>query len=114
MDMTTEKTIGFILLGIGLVVIAAAMYMAFNVFTGSSVPPEISKIEELTIATAAADNSSGIKIGPAKLVLNKEFNKIVDMGLWCMFTMFLVVAGSRISSMGIQMLREIKFEVKGE
>jgi hypothetical protein len=111
MESTTEKNIGLFLLCAGMIIIVIAVYQAYTVFNGSSVPPSISKIQEIVIAGSNVQNS-GIVIGPMKFMINKEINTVIDTCLWAMFMMFLVVAGGKIAGIGVQMVRDIKIEVK--
>jgi hypothetical protein len=111
MEFTTEKSIGLALLCIGLIVIAIAIYQGNAVFSGTNVPPSISKMQEIVVASSTMD-TAGVRLGPMKFMINKEINAVIDTCLWAMFMMFLVVAGGKIAGIGAQMLRDIKVEVK--
>jgi hypothetical protein len=111
MELTTEKSIGLTLLIIGLIIIGMAVYQGYSVFSGNAAPPSLSKVQEIVISSANMD-TSGIKMGPMKFIINKEINSVIDTCLWAMFMMVLMVAGGKVAGIGAQMMRDIKVEVK--
>ncbi|MFA5362663.1 MAG: hypothetical protein WC335_05385 [Candidatus Omnitrophota bacterium] len=111
MEFTTEKSIGLTLLCVGLFIIGVAVYQGVAVFSGANIPPSIAKIQELVIASSSMD-TSGVKIGPMKLMVNKEMNAVIDMSLWAVLMLLLVTAGGKIAGVGAQMMRDVRIVVK--
>jgi len=109
MDSQTERIIGYILIGIGLVCILFSFYSMYNVFTNVVNPPEIFKMQSLSLTTTVAGAN-----GPAQIniALDQEARKVVDMFLYYLFMFFVVIVGSRLGSLGIQFIKEIKVQTK--
>lgn len=109
MNSNTEKMFGYALFWIGLICIAFAFYSMYNVFTNLSQPPEIFKMKSLSLSVSAgAVNPSSV----VDIALDSEVRKIVNMFLYYLFMLFIVLVGSKISSLGIQFIKEIKVEMK--
>ncbi len=111
MEFTPAKTIGIILLCIGLIIIAAAVYQSYNIFSGKTAAPPISKITVLEVASSSIDTLE-IRLGPTKVTVSKEINAVIDTCLWTMFTMILVAAGGTVAGIGAQMLRDVRVKSK--
>jgi len=105
MSSDTEKIFGYVLFSLGLICILFALYSMYNVFTNTANPPEIFKMQSLSfsVSSVAANQSTLIKI-----TLDSELRKIVDVFLYYLFMTFIVMVGSKISSLGIQFVKEIK------
>jgi len=109
MSSDMEKIFGYILLCIGLICISFAFYSMYNVFTNLTPPPEIFKMKSLSFSiSAGVANPSTV----TDIALDPEVRKIVNMSLYYLFMLFIVMVGSKISSLGIQLIKEIKVEMK--
>jgi hypothetical protein len=111
--MTTEKIVGYVLLGMGLIFIIFAVYSMYEVFTGTTKPPAIFKMESIAISPPTVP---GVEVPPAKieLVSGSEVSKVVNLTLWYMLMFFIASVGNKIAGLGVKLIREIKVEVKGE
>jgi len=109
MNSNTEKILGYVLFCIGLFCIAFAFYSMYNVFTNLIQPPEIFKMKSLSFSlSAGAANPSTVM----DIALDSEVRKIVNMFIYYLFMLFIVMVGSKISSLGIQFVKEIKVDMK--
>ena len=111
MDVDTEKIFGYVLLGIGLVCILLAFNSMRNVFIGLTLPPEIFQLKSLSFSASQGPDNPPTAINMA---LDPEVRKITNMFLYYLFMFFIVLVGSKVSSLGIQLIKEIKVEVKNQ
>jgi len=110
MDIKTEGIIGYGLLGVGLIFIFLAAYNVYTVFTGVSAPPEVFNLESISLN---ANNNAG-GTNSVELVSGKTASKFMDMSVWYILMFFMVQAGGKIASLGIQMVKEIKVVLKNK
>ena len=105
MSEYTQKIIGYALTCLGVVCMLFSAYSIYEVFTNVTKPPEIFKLESLSvsIASSAANLSTQISIP-----LEPEIRKIFNIFLYYLFMMFILTLGSRISSLGMQFIKEQK------
>ena len=109
MSTLIEKLAGYILLCVGLACILFAFSNMYGVFTGTADPPEIFKMQSLDLKTTPSGVSEPVAV---KVPLGPEIRKIADMFLYYLFMIFVVIVGSKISGLGIQLIKEIKVKEK--
>jgi hypothetical protein len=83
----------------------------YNVFTNLTQPPEIFKMKSLSfsVSAGAVNPSAAVDIA-----LDPEVRKIVNLSLYYLFMLFIVVVGSKIGSLGIQLIKEISVKMKSQ
>ncbi len=118
MDSKLQNLIGWILLLVGLAVIAWVVYSSFNIFTAKASAPEIFKIE-----TEIQNQSAKGKTPTTQAELQKEMEKLISEQLrgllpvdtlpkllnlisWSVFAGILILAGAQTSGLGIKMLKK--------
>jgi hypothetical protein len=111
MSSDTEELFGYILLFIGLICILSASYSMYNVFTSLAQPPGIFKMDSFSIPIPASVYNPSTVV---KIPLDPEIIKIVNIFLHYLFKLFIVIVGSKISGLGIQLIKEIKVEMKSK
>lgn len=109
MSSDAEKIFGYTLFCVGLVCILFALFSIYNVFTDSAKPPTIFKMQKLSFTTSAGRDSPPMEIN---MPLDSDARKIVNVFLYYLFMLFIVTVGSRLSSLGVQFIKEIKVEMK--
>lgn len=114
--MKLEKILGWSLLIIGIVIIFASLYFSFNIFTNKNQAPEIFKTEE-DLSPKETDVSfppvEDLEKKMEKLVeqqiknmIPSEFvEKLLNLMSWSIFASILIFAGSRVSGLGIKLMR---------
>lgn len=108
--MRGEKAAGYTLLSIGLALVAASLYLLLTVFLGYATPPEI--IEETDIA---AEVPVSTPYGEATVKMDLGFvAKALNMGFWYLLCIALTSVGAKVAGLGVNLLRRVKIEVKGE
>jgi len=111
MQIKADKTVGYALLLVGLILIILAVYLMFNVFTRAMAPPAIFNMKSITITLPVGE---GMPPKETELLPGAEVSKVVNMSLWSVLMLFVASAGSKIGGLGVKLIREIKIEVKRE
>ena len=92
--------VGYILLIVGIVVIFFAVFGMIFVFTGSSGPPKVL-------------NFSDVSYNGTMIVSGSNLNEASGLLVWFVLMAFVMWGGGKIASLGVNLLREIKIEIKG-
>jgi amino acid transporter len=101
-----DKVIGYVLLLVGLILIAFAIYSVYDSYTSGSAPISLTIIgENISIQ---GENETMIIEG----ISGEGVNRMAGLGLWWMAMFFVMIGGGKIAGMGVKMIREIKVEVK--
>lgn len=100
MNFKNDKLVGYVLLASGVIVIIFSIIEMIEVFTGSSPPPNLF-------------NFSDISVSGTLLVSAQTLDKASGMAAWSALMVFVMWGGGKIASLGVNLLREIKVEIKG-
>ena len=106
-----EKVVGYVLLAVGLIAIALTIRSMYNVFTGSTSPPTVIRLNDVKIPVPSGEGQPSEEI---LLIAGDQASKIVNMGLWTILMLFVASAGAKIGGLGVKMVREIRVEIKHE
>jgi len=105
LKMKDEKIVGYVLLAIGVGMIFFSIYQMVPVFTGASSPPNLFSFSDIYFpATGQAERTL--------MISGRELNKLAAMAFWYMLMFFIMWSGGKIASLGVNLIREIKVEVK--
>jgi len=74
------------------------------VFTGGSPPPKLFNFSDVSIPGAQGQN--------VILMSGQELSNLADLAFWYILMFFIVWAGGKIASLGVDLLREIRVEIK--
>ena len=102
--MKDEKIVGYVLLAIGVILIFFSIYQMMNVFTGASPPPSLFSFSDIYFPGPEGRNTL--------MISGKELNKLAAMAFWYLLMFFIMWAGGKIASLGVNLIREIRVEVK--
>jgi len=91
MRIKADKTVGYVLLAVGLGLIIFTVCSMFNVFTGSVAPPAIFEMDSITIPLPAGEGMSPTEV---EVVSGAEISQIVNMVLWSILMVFVVSESS--------------------
>lgn len=111
MASKTQKITGYGLLWLGIIIILTAVYNMFKVCRGAGNPPALFELKDVFLSLPAQGGLSNAKI---MLFSGEDAGKMVNMVVFYMFMVFLLSAGSKLSGIGVQLLREIKIAVKNQ
>lgn len=111
----SEKLVGYILLAIGLAIIAGAAFNVYQVFNNLSKPVELFSFPGVALDLSSlvpglpANSNTKAEILPAS-VLNQSANVAAHLFLMG----FVVSIGYKIASLGVSLVRTIEVKVRGK
>ena len=103
-----EKVVGYVLLAVGVVMIFFSVYLMFNVFTGASAPPSLFNFSDVSFPIPQPDGTSET----VHIISGQDMNRMAAMGFWYMLMFFIAYAGGKVASLGVNLIKEIRVEVK--
>ncbi len=122
----TEKTTGYILLVIGIIVMIFATIQIILVFTGKANPIDIFQYEKTSSSTSSADldintllmqmqsgTGQSSNLLPSLPFLDPEvINKSLNLLVYYLIMQFLLGLGFKFASLGVQLIRPINVVLK--
>ncbi len=115
--MNSEKIIGWILLAVGIAIIAWGIFYSFNIFTGKAEPPAIFKVVATNTTTSPKGGGlvdiqgqlGNIVSEQLKGILPLDFlPKLFNLICWSIFMWILVFSSGKIADIGIKLLKKNK------
>lgn len=120
-----DKFVGWFLLTVGIITITGSAFFAVTVLTGRTNPPKVFDIPAPTIPipnpVQNLDLSQNSSLPPevanafkqnapkqqssVKLLPDEAFSKLLNMGISYFLAMFMLSAGAKIASLGIQLVK---------
>lgn len=116
----TERTVGYILLVVGILIMIYSTWQIITIVTGKAQPPHLIdyKTPESSISTdgllGKLQGSSGSAIPMPQLFDPKALNDIINLSIFYLVMQFLLGLGYKFSSLGVSMLRPIVVQVKNK
>ncbi len=111
MSHSQSSVTGFLLLGLGLTVIAFSVWSIYQVFTGTAQPAQIFDLPAIGFnfgdILPAQLGQSGSK--PAEVLSSDTLNKYSNLGAHYFLMSFIVNAGFKLATLGAHLLRVIEF-----
>jgi hypothetical protein len=108
MKFKDEKVVGYILLAVGVVMIFSSVFLMFNVFTGASAPPRLFDFPDISLPIPQPGGAPQT----VRMISGQDMSTIVAMVFWYLLMFFIMLAGGKIASLGVNLIREIRVEVK--
>ena len=99
-----EKTFGYILLTVGVVFLIFSIVEMLMVYSGNSPPPNLISLGDVTMP---ADNGASVT-----LIQGNQLSQLPNLFFWFLLMFFVLFAGGKIASLGVNMIKDIKVEVK--
>lgn len=113
------KTAGYILLGVGIIIMLVAAFQVYTVFTGKSEPTSLFNAKGLsldpqTLLSGMSDipTSALSKSKPLEVFSPKDFNKTLNMTSHFFLMSFILGLGFKLSSLGVMLLRPVEVKMK--
>ena len=100
LNWKNSRIVGYALLAAGVAVIFFAVFEMILVFTGSNSPPKLFNFQD-------------ISINGTLLLSGKNVNEGTGLLVWFVLMAFVMWGGGKVASLGVNLLREIKVELKG-
>lgn len=110
----TEKVTGYLLLGLGLVIILISALNIYLIFTGKTHPVQIFNFSgiSLDLSSTLGLPSTGLKTAPSELVSPALLNDTTNLFAHLFLVGFFVNVGGKIASLGIELLRPVVVKLK--
>ncbi len=99
-----EKSVGYILLGIGVAFLLFSIIEMLMVYSGSAPPPNLITLGDLTMPSIDGTNVT--------LMEGAQLSQLPNLFFWFVLMFFVLFAGGKIASIGVNMVKDIKVEVK--
>ena len=117
----TNKIIGYLFLFLGVIIILWGLWFSYEIFTGKKTSPELFKIDiskkEISLSQSSGLNeqmqnqiNSLLQSQLSNLMSAESINKILNLSSWFIFMTILVLACGKISSIGVQLIKDDKRE----
>ena len=113
--MTMQKTLGFVLLAAGLLIIALALILSWQIFTGVTPAPELFFApQERVVDSSPSVGSLEALQNQLPNLLNQQlqgflpagaFPQMLNLAAWSMFAGLLLFGGSLVAGIGIKLLK---------
>lgn len=116
--MKTKNIIGWVLLSIGLIIIAWTLFFSFRVFMGQANPPQVFKTpndstqqevsgDKKTTITEDLQNQLKKMIDSqlGKILPFEFFAKVMNLLAWSLFAIILFFGGGKLCTVGVAMLK---------
>lgn len=119
----SEKIVGYVLLGIGIVLILLSLFNIYQVFTGGAKPVQVFQFGGISLDIASALTGSlpaeltrGAKLQaqPMEVIPAEMLNGVANLSAHVFFMSFIAGVGQRLATIGAQLLRPIKVALKEE
>lgn len=101
----TEKIIGYALLTLGVILLLFSIVEMVNVYTGNASPPNLLSLSDISIPLGQ-DGSN------VSLIHGAQVSQVANLFFWFILMGFLMFAGGKIASLGVNMLKDIKVEIR--
>lgn len=107
--MNINKILGYVLLGIGLLLIVLPLFQTYNIFTAKSLPPELFSAPKMQ--ASQANNPADIQqqlLEKALLAVMPvgSINKSLNLASWVLLTWALMLGGSKLAGLGIKLAKD--------
>ncbi len=102
----SEKIIGYALLILGLILLLFSIFEMVNVYYGNAPPPQLFNIGDISLSIG--DNGPGVS-----LIQGAQVSQLPNLFFWFILMGFMLLAGGKIASLGVSMIKDIKVEING-
>jgi len=106
-----KKILGLILLSLGVLIVLWSLWSSYNIFSGKQLPPEIFKqTEEEAVAGEGIQDQvkQAIEEQLGKLIPADSITSLLNLISWSVLASILIFGGSKIASLGVQLLNSNK------
>ena len=98
-----EKIIGYALLILGVILLLFSIVEMVTVYYGYAPPPKLFNLQDISLP---GDNGSNIS-----LIQGAQASQLPNLFFWFLLMGFVLLAGGKIASLGISMIKDIKVEI---
>ena len=105
MRFKTEKIVGYALLTLGVILLLFSIFEMVNVYTGNASPPKLFNLSDISLPT----DQAGTNIS---LIQGAQLSQLPNLFFWFILMGFVLLAGGKIASLGVSMIKDIKVEIR--
>jgi len=98
-----EKIIGYALLILGVILLLFSIVEMITVYYGYAPPPKLFNLQDISLP---GDNGSNIS-----LIQGAQASQLPNLFFWFLLMGFVLLAGGKIASLGVSMIKDIKVEI---
>lgn len=99
----SDKIIGYILLSLGVILLFFSVYEMMDVYIGHTAPPQLIQLSDLSLPIQDAN---------VTLIEGAQLSQLPNLLFWFILNGFILLAGGKIAQVGVNMVKEVKVEVK--
>jgi hypothetical protein len=100
-----EKIIGYILLTLGVILLLFSIFEMVSVYYGYAPPPKLFNLQDISLPLG--DTGSQVS-----LIQGAQASQLPNLFFWFILMGFVLLAGGKIASLGVSMIKDIKVEVR--
>jgi hypothetical protein len=100
-----EKTIGYALLILGLVLLMFSIFEMINVYFGNAPPPKLFAFQDVSL-------SLGQTGAGASIIQGAQLSQVANLFFWYLLMGFILFAGGKIASLGVTMVKDIQIQIR--
>jgi hypothetical protein len=98
-----DKIIGYILLSLGIILLIFSVYEMMDVYTGHTPPPQLINLSDIALP---------IQDSNVTVIEGAQLSQLPNLLFWFILNGFILLAGGKIAQVGVNMVKEVKVEVK--
>ena len=101
----SEKIIGYALLTLGAILLLFSIFEMVNVYTGNTPPPNLFNLSDISLPLGQNGTS-------VSLIQGAQLSQLPNLFFWFILMGFVLLAGGKIASLGVSMVKDIKVEIR--
>ena len=108
MKMETTKIIGYVLLIIGILLIAIPLWQTYNIFTGKSMPAQVfMRPQALTVNNnvSVLDIQGQVQNALIKVIPIDFIDNTLNLVSWLILGWILIYGGGKIAEIGVKLIK---------
>jgi hypothetical protein len=98
-----EKIIGYALLILGVILLLFSIVEMITVYYGYAPPPKLFNLQDISLPGDSGSNIS--------LIQGAQASQLPNLFFWFLLMGFVLLAGGKIASLGVSMIKDIKVEI---
>ena len=106
-----QLVIGYVLLLIGVLLIAFPLWQTYNIFTGKATPPQVfvrPDVLKVNNNVSALDIPGQIQNSLIKIIPVDFFDSTLNLGTWLLLGWILIYGGGKIAEIGVKLVNGTK------
>ena len=97
--LKNEKLVGYVLLTLGVALLVFSIVEMLNVYSGNGSPPKLFNFQDFAISSTS-------------VIQGSQLSLFLNLFFWLLLMFFVLFAGGKIASIGVNMIKDIKVQVK--